>query len=439
MLCQKCDKAIIFFTGIPAEWKAGTGSKQSDMNMQDTELSLDISRKKSPTPSAGKTLRLVCWLVLAYFVTRHLVWVPWNTPASDFQIYIKNLQYALEGQSPFLEQEARTGYGGYSYPTFFLSILLPFSIWPPKLAQALWWLANLAILVAGACGATYWLRKTASANGLLKRLGILIPAGLLLSLAFLPSADNLRMGQNNLIVAGALALSIALAFRNQTALAGAAFALAILCKMQPIILLPAMIFLLGKRGLASTILCGLAYLLILWITGLWQWESYLLFEKIPAWQRVTTTPTLSFMRLMVTDYNMEADAALFRAGLLEKGVGLIYLAGLAWMIWKRVPARWHIAWAIPWSLLMSRFLEYHHLALLPVVYYLLAQKAEAEGRPALYIPLAASLLLANLTARFLDMGLQGGEYLVYGSCIFAAAGAMWAAWTEGGGKREITD
>ena len=387
------------------------------------------------TPALAKptqnALRLLLALLIVYFAGRNLVAVPWSTPPHDFRIYYTSCQAAIEGRNPYAGPDGRLeATTGYLYPLFFLGLVSPLTLLSPPAAEKAWWGLNAVCLVLAAIAAAMWVRRAADGSGFLGRVGIAPWVAACLVLAFSPGAETLRLGQSNILVAGLIAGAAWACVRRRRGWAGALFSLAVLCKGQPLLLLPALAVGLGWPGIATLAATGAIYILGLLATGLWGWEWYFLAEKLPFWATRTDAPTLSLFSILANTHGMAPARALAWAKGFETTVALAYLLGLA-ALWRRgAGILWLFCWGIVCTLALSRFLEYHHLTilLLPIAALLAAGERTARLEPLVCAVLAFGIVNAGMVARRL-LGAEAG-YFCYAGLGAAAWGVWRAAWID---------
>ncbi len=109
-------------------------------------------------------------------------------------------------------------------------------------------------LILLAFAAVEWTRRAGKeGQGPLHRLGVGSLAVALGVVSYRPATYELLAGQTDIAIALLLASTLWLAARGRRKWAGTTLALAILCKAQPILLLPAMAVALGWNGVATVI------------------------------------------------------------------------------------------------------------------------------------------------------------------------------------------
>ncbi len=373
-----------------------------------------------------RLLKILLALAILFCVVKHGIYRPWAWPASDFEHYYSHAIDLRIGKNPyFFYSPPPAVKAGYVYPLFLMSLLVPLTTFVYPVAVKIWWAFNLTLLGAGGVMAWRYL-SSSSGPGPLGRYGLRPFIAFLLPLAFMPAMNNLVLGQANFPVVMALAVSMCLASRGRRIAAGIVFALAVLMKAQPIVLLPAMALALGWRGFFATAAMGAAYLATLGVTGLWRYEWYHWTEKMPYWSQRPDLPTFAFYRMMV-DHGVQPAVALARAPFIEGAVAFVMLGGILGLWLRKAPPLWIVAWALIASLPMSRFLEFHHLVQLLIPAVMLFRHGEDTGKVFYTVAALGGFLLVNVGWYIADhYHFLTGPFFYHGAILLLAVGVLAA-------------
>lgn len=362
-----------------------------------------------------------------------LIWVVWrywafeliNSPSIDFRIYYTYCQQALDGQNPFVRVPG-DGSPGYVYPVFCLGILIPFASFEVETGELLWRLFNLGLVVTIIAVAIRLLLRTLPRH-LSKRdrwiAGWVVGA---IVLAFLPNSRALRQGQCEIVAHACLLLAMWQGYANHRRRTAFFLSMAILVKAMPILLIPAFLPFLGFSGLVTSVLIGVGYLLILALLGMFQWEWYLVTERIPNLSQMLVSPSESIYHNVARAWGNDV-AARFVAP-LEMLLFVLYLFGVYWLWRKKAGGIWTVCWGMAVLPLASRFLEYHHLLHLTPAYiaiYFLCKRFPAQTRGPRNLAIL-SFISIDLTLFYANVAMHR---IAFFSCIVGiillVVGTMW--------------
>jgi hypothetical protein len=308
---------------------------------------LENSVPPSPRP-ISRFLRVAAWLPFLFLLTKSAI-LALPTYGVDFMVYHGAARMFLNGENPYLHQEALPG--PMTYPVFGLLWCVPFAWLPLSMADTAWDLFQLALLggtVAllifgyrprpGGEDAGVFLRPGCSREPFLPESDLhrfwplIVP---LLVATFTPACLEFVPGniqQLNLFLVTLLGVAL---LRGRETLAGVVLAALCGIKVLPVVLFPAL-WVAGKRRTLAV--CGVAlagYGMLLLATGWWRYEVDLFTRLMPQFSTIGLdyNGTLTSVALVVGKSlcpSLLESRAVF--GLAAKGfglaVGLIYLATL---------------------------------------------------------------------------------------------------------------
>lgn len=286
----------------------------------------------------------------------------------DFNVFYDASVRLQLGQSPYPARVENLA-AAYVYPEFWAAILTPLTHWPRREAGEIWYwiLAGLYVFVA-ASAAAYGLRYSRKDTGPPQDTRPLQASmlGIFGAFGFSPVQFGWRIGQFELLVTAVLAIILLVRGRALPWVAGVCVGIAVLLKISPVLILPAVAVALGWRCLVSFGAVILVYIGAIAALGLLGREAHMFTNLLPQMQFKTGHPDHSFYRMIVVDLlggrSVRPDGS-FNGPLTyaTTAVVLALYAGLCTWAWrKRAGLLACLAIGIACSHLGSSVLEPHH-------------------------------------------------------------------------------
>lgn len=356
---------------------------------------------------------------------------------NDFNVYYHAAREVITGRDPY--QHSLGEWTPYIYPPLLAELIVPLALLPLPVAAYLWFLINVASIVAAA-GMSAGLASDKRGLGAPEEQaaessswrGAIAGCAVVLVLRF--ALDTLNLGQVNAVVAALAVAHVYLYARDRKALSAVALVLAVSIKLTPALLL---VYHIAKLRLKFAVACAA---LLVAITAM----SFLPFgTRGPDAFQVFWSRTVKNEQGYDFAYsgNQSLRGAIARliddangASLQNEGESrkpadpatlLISIALLALAVFAAVRARSELAAAAPFFcclvLLSPLSWKAHYVILiLPAAYLLCRARAPGKARQLIAATLAAGFVLFNLTSPHV-IGLAAAEWADAHSLVFAGA------------------
>ncbi len=292
-------------------------------------------------------------------------------PPIDFRLFFLAGEVVASGESPYRGElgESRR----YFYPVGFahaMALLVPMG---REAATALWRGATLLCFAALVAGPLVWVAGWLDRSRRAEALFL----GAAVAVAFTPALFGYRLGQVDLIQGALLAAMFLAPGPWRPWVAGTAVALAMLIKLSPLLMVPALALAFGWRFVLAWGAVLVVYTAVVAATGWLGEEVFAVTSQVAYHQYRAGYPACSLHALiaLVLFPGRFVGEDGFYGGWMTTLVNVLVLGAYAaaglWLWWRRAPWFAFVAVAVAFSHWASPFLEPHHytstLLCLPVL------------------------------------------------------------------------